>query len=121
MGMRPLACMALFLAVLSLGATPLMAGESPMRGGTLRFAMIDTPPALDAHVLTATLSTTVSQHFLETLFAFTEKYEPVPHLAKSAEARDGEPGDGRTPGALRERTEVQGTVRPPASTADALH
>ena len=51
--------------------------------------MIDTPPSLDAHILTATLSTTVSQHFLETLFTFTEKYEPVPHLAKSAEVRDG--------------------------------
>ena len=89
MGMRPLAWMALFLAVLSLGATPVMAGESPTRGGTLRFAMIDTPPSLDAHVLTATLSTTVSQHFLETLFAFTDQYEPVPHLAKSAEVRDG--------------------------------
>jgi peptide/nickel transport system substrate-binding protein len=51
--------------------------------------MIDTPPSLDAHILTATLSTTVSQHFLETLFTFTENYEPVPLLAKSAEVRDG--------------------------------
>ena len=89
MGMRLLAWMALFLAVLSLNATPVMAGEGPTRGGTLRFAMIDTPPSLDAHVLTATLSTTVSQHFLETLFAFTDQYEAVPHLAKSAEVRDG--------------------------------
>jgi peptide/nickel transport system substrate-binding protein len=75
--------MALLLAVLLLGATPVMAGESPTRGGTLRFAMIDTPPSLDAHVLTATLSTTVSQHFLETLFAFTDQYEAVPHLARA--------------------------------------
>lgn len=89
MGMRPLARMALALVVLSIGAIPAMAGETPTRGGTLRFAMIDTPPSLDAHVLTATLSTTVSQHFLETLFAFTDQYEPVPHLAKSAEVREG--------------------------------
>jgi peptide/nickel transport system substrate-binding protein len=89
MSTRSLARMALFLVVLLLAAAPVMAGEAPKRGGTLRFAMIDTPPALDAHVLTATLSTTVSQHFLETLFTFTNQYEPVPHLAKSAETRDG--------------------------------
>ncbi|RPI04895.1 MAG: ABC transporter substrate-binding protein, partial [Zetaproteobacteria bacterium] len=89
MGKRPFAWMAPLLAVLLLGASPVVAGDAPVRGGTLRFAMIDTPPSLDAHILTATLSTTVSQHFLETLFAFTEQYEPVPHLAKSAEARDG--------------------------------
>ena len=51
--------------------------------------MIDTPPSLDAHILTATLSTTVSQHFLETLFTFTGNYEPVPFLAKGAEVREG--------------------------------
>jgi hypothetical protein len=50
--------------------------ESPTRGGTLRFAMIDTPLARRARP--DATSTTVSQHFLETLFAFTEKYEPSP-------------------------------------------
>jgi peptide/nickel transport system substrate-binding protein len=89
MGMRPLARMVLSLVILLLVAAPAWPGESPVRGGTLRFAMIDTPPSLDAHILTATLSTTISQHFLETLFTFTENYEPVPHLAKSAEVRDG--------------------------------
>jgi len=29
------------------------AGETPVRGGILRYAMIDTPPSLDAHILTA--------------------------------------------------------------------
>ena len=86
---RLLARMVLSLVIPLLVAAPAWPGESPVRGGTLRFAMIDTPPSLDAHILTATLSTTISQHFLETLFTFTENYEPVPHLAKSAEVRDG--------------------------------
>ena len=89
MAKRPSTWMLLPLVLLLLAAVPAWAGETPVRGGTLRYAMIDTPPALDAHVLTATLSTTVSQHFFETLFTFTEKYEPVPFLAKSAEVRDG--------------------------------
>jgi peptide/nickel transport system substrate-binding protein len=79
----------LSLVVLLHVSGPALSGERPTPGGTLRFAMIDTPPSLDAHILTATLSTTVSQHFLETLFTFTENYEPVPFLAKSAEVRDG--------------------------------
>jgi len=65
------------------------AGEQPVSGGTLRYAMIDTPPTLDQHVTTATLSTTVGQHMFETLFTFTEAWEPVPLLAKSADVRDG--------------------------------
>ncbi len=89
MAKRPLAWTVLPLVILLLGSAPTWAGETPVRGGTLRYAMIDTPPSLDAHILTATLSTTVSQHFLETLFTFTENYEPVPFLAKGAEVRDG--------------------------------
>ena len=89
MGKRPLVWLVAILAVLPLCVTSVTAGDAPVRGGTMRYAMIDTPPSLDAHVLTATLSTTVSQHFLETLFAFNEKYEPVPFLAESAEVRDG--------------------------------
>lgn len=86
---RPLARFLLPLIVLLLFSAPAWSGESPVRGGTLRFAMIDTPPSLDAHILTATLSTTVSQHFLETLYTFNAGHEPVPHLARSAEVRDG--------------------------------
>jgi peptide/nickel transport system substrate-binding protein len=89
MGMRPLARMVLCVVLLLLVAGPAWSGERPTPGGTLRFAMIDTPPSLDAHILTATLSTTVSQHFLETLFTFTENYDPVPCLAKGAEVREG--------------------------------
>ena len=79
----------LSLALLAVGVGPGWAGEQPSAGGTFRYAMIDTPPTLDQHIVTATLGTTISQHFFETLFAFTEAYEPVPFLAKSADVRDG--------------------------------
>ena len=86
---RSLVCVALSLIVGLLGVGVGWAGEQPISGGTLHYAMIDTPPTLDQHVTTATLSTTVGQHFFETLFTFTEAFEPVPFLAKSAEVRDG--------------------------------
>ena len=71
-----------------LGTAVGTAGERPTPGGMVRYAMIDTPPTLDQHVVTATLGTTISQHFFETLFTFTEAFEPVPFLAKGAEVRD---------------------------------
>ena len=86
---RPLICRALCLVVGLLWVGVGWAGERPTTGGTLRYAMIDTPPTLDQHIVTATLGTTISQHFFETLFTFTEAYEPVPFLAKSADVRDG--------------------------------
>jgi peptide/nickel transport system substrate-binding protein len=73
-------CLTLSLMVGLLGVG--WAGEQPVSGGTLRYAMIDTPPTLDQHVTTATLSTTVGQHFFETLFTFTEAWEIVPLLAR---------------------------------------
>jgi peptide/nickel transport system substrate-binding protein len=85
---RRFVSVALSLVVGLLGVGVGWAGEQPVSGGTLRYAMIDTPPTLDQHVTTATLSTTVGQHLFETLFTFTEAWEPVPFLAKSAEVRD---------------------------------
>lgn len=82
-------CLTVCLLAGTIGYGIGFAGEGPNVGGTLRYAMIDTPPTLDQHVVTATLGTTISQHFFETLFAFNEAYEPVPFLAKSAELRDG--------------------------------
>jgi len=41
---RPLTRMVLSLVVLLLAAAPAWSGERPTPGGTLRFAMIDTPP-----------------------------------------------------------------------------
>lgn len=86
---RFLVGMALSLLVGLLGVGTGWAGEQPVSGGTLRYAMIDTPPTLDQHVTTASLSTIIGQHFFETLFTFTEAFEPVPFLAKGAEVRDG--------------------------------
>ena len=86
---RSFICAALLLVVGLVGIGIGWAGETPNRGGTLRYAMIDTPPTLDQHVVTATLGTTISQHFFETLYTFNEAYEPVPFLAKGAEVRDG--------------------------------
>jgi peptide/nickel transport system substrate-binding protein len=89
MSRRLLVCAGLFLLVAVVGVGVGRAAEAPSRGGTLRYAMIDTPPTLDQHVVTATLGTTISQHFFETLFTFNEAFEPVPFLAKGAEVRDG--------------------------------
>jgi len=86
---RSLVCVVLLLMVGLLGVGVGWAGEQPIFGGTLRYAMIDAPPTLDQHVVTATLGTTISQHFFETLFTFTDAWEPVPCLAKSADVRDG--------------------------------
>jgi len=82
MSKRSFICVALCLAAGLLWVGVGWAGERPTTGGTLRYAMIDTPPTLDQHVVTATLGTTISQHFFETLYTFTEAYEPVPFLAK---------------------------------------
>ena len=89
MGKRSFACAVVFLVAGLLGVGLGWAGETPISGGTLRYAMIDTPPTLDQHIVTATLGTTISQHFFETLFTFNQAYEPVPFLAKGAEVRDG--------------------------------
>lgn len=86
---RSLMGVALFVFVGLLGFGVGWAGEKPTVGGTLRFAMIDTPPTLDQQIVTATLSSTISQHFFETLYTFTENYEPVPFLARGADVRDG--------------------------------
>ena len=82
-------CVALSLVVGLLGIGVGWAGEQPVFGGTFRYALSDTPPTLDQHVTTANLSTTVGQHLFETLWTFTEAWEPVPGLAKGAEVRDG--------------------------------
>lgn len=57
-------------------------------GGTLRYAMIDTPPSLDQHVITADLTTTITQHIFEGLYTFDSSYAPVPLLAKDSEVKN---------------------------------
>ena len=48
--------------------------------GTFNFAMTDEPPHLDVQVTTATLTTLVDMHILETLYTFNSNLEPVPLL-----------------------------------------
>jgi peptide/nickel transport system substrate-binding protein len=60
--------------------------------GTFRFAMTDEPPHLDVQVTTATLTTLVNMHILETLYTFNSNLEPVPLLAESETISD----DGKT-------------------------
>lgn len=60
--------------------------------GTLRFAMTDEPPHLDAHVTTAGLTSNVDLHVLETLYTFDSNHKPVPLLAEGETISD----DGKT-------------------------
>lgn len=58
----------------------------------LRFAITDEPPHLDTHVTTATLTTLVDLHILETLYTFNSSWQPVPLLATGETVSD----DGKT-------------------------
>lgn len=55
----------------------------------LRYATIGEPPSLDIQVGTATISSTISQHMFETLYAFDSTFTPQLHLAASDEVQDG--------------------------------
>jgi len=68
---------------LSLLASPLLAGEQPRSGGTIRFMLEAEPPTLDPHFSTSTVTSTVGMHWLETLFTLGSKYEIIPDLAES--------------------------------------
>jgi peptide/nickel transport system substrate-binding protein len=61
-------------------------------GGTLRYATIGEPPALDVQMTTATIAITIGEHIFETLYAFDAAYEPQPMLATGEKVEDG----GRT-------------------------
>ena len=58
----------------------------------LRIAVTDDPPHLDVHTTTATLTSMVDLHVLETLYTFNANFEPVPLLAESETVSD----DGKT-------------------------
>ena len=74
-------------AALTLGLVSSAAAQ-----GTFNFAMTDEPPHLDVQVTTATLTTLVNMHILETLYTFNGNLEPVPLLAESETVSD----DGKT-------------------------
>lgn len=85
--MRKNVTLILLLAVLLIGSSIVMAQE---KGGTLRFAMIDTPPSLDQQVITSDLATIIAQHIFEGLYTFNSEYAPVPMLASDSEvSNDG--------------------------------
>lgn len=65
-----------------------LAADSPKFGGTLRYAMIDTPPSLDQQVITSDLATTIAQHIFEGLYTFDSTYKPVPLLVKNSEIKN---------------------------------
>ncbi len=67
---------------------PMMAA-APKKGGTLHYAMIDSPPSLDQQVITSDLATTIAQHMFEGLYTFDANYAPVPLLAKGEEVKNG--------------------------------
>ena len=73
-------------------ALTLAMASSAWAQGTFRFAMTDEPPHLDVQVTTATLTTLVDMHILETLYTFNSNLEPVPLLAESETVSD----DGKT-------------------------
>src|SRR5262245_33297182 len=78
-------------ASLAAAVTMAMAGRAWAQG-TFNFAMTDEPPHLDVQVTTATLTTLVDMHILETLYTFNSNLEPVPLLAEGETLSD----DGKT-------------------------
>ncbi len=82
-----------WLKTASVAAAMTMAlASSAWADGTFRFAMTDDPPHLDVHVTTASLTSNVAMHILETLYTFNSKLEPVPLLAEGETISD----DGKT-------------------------
>jgi peptide/nickel transport system substrate-binding protein len=65
-----------------------VAGAAPVKGGILRFAVIDEPPSLDQQLVTSDLGTTIAQHIFEGLYCFNSKYEPVPLLVKAEDIQE---------------------------------
>ncbi|CAN5811760.1 ABC transporter substrate-binding protein [soil metagenome] len=60
----------------------------PVRGGTLRVALIGEPPTLDIHQTTATIVSLVTWHIYEPLFTWDESFQILPMLAESHEVSE---------------------------------
>jgi peptide/nickel transport system substrate-binding protein len=60
----------------------------PVRGGTLRVALIGEPPTLDIHQTTATIVSLVTWHMYEPLFTWDETFQILPMLADSHEVSE---------------------------------
>lgn len=59
--------------------------RTPSSGGTLKVAIINEPPTLDAAYTTALVTNWTMAHVFEGLFAYNSKFEPVPHLVERYE------------------------------------
>jgi peptide/nickel transport system substrate-binding protein len=57
----------------------------PRSGGTLRVAIINEPPTLDAAYTTALVTNWTMAHVFEGLFAYNSKFEPLPHIVERYE------------------------------------
>ena len=62
------------------------AGGTPKKGGTLKAAILGDPPAIDPVFTTATITSNVSSHLFEGLFARGADYGPKPMLAETYDA-----------------------------------
>ncbi|MDR7545386.1 MAG: ABC transporter substrate-binding protein [Armatimonadota bacterium] len=71
--------LAMVAALLLVPPTETLA-QQPRRGGVLRIAHIGEPPTLDLHGTTAAITSHITYHIYEGLFALTSKYEPKPLL-----------------------------------------
>jgi peptide/nickel transport system substrate-binding protein len=71
-----------FVLAVGLVLAPLTetSAQQPRRGGVLRIAHIGEPPTLDMHGTTAAITSHITYHIYEGLFALTSKYEPRPML-----------------------------------------
>src|SRR5690606_37652113 len=68
--------------VLSAAVLQPAAAQQPRTGGVLRVATIGEPPMLDIQATTATITSNLAYHWMETLFTFDENWVPRPFLVE---------------------------------------
>lgn len=73
----------------AIAAAVMLVPHANADGGTLRYATIGEPPALDVQMTTATIAITIGEHIFETLYAFDAAYNPQPLLATGETVEDG--------------------------------
>lgn len=73
---------ALTLALLVSASAPAALAQSGRPGGVLRVATIGEPPMLDIMSTTATITSNLAFHWIETLFAFDANWTPQPFLVE---------------------------------------
>jgi peptide/nickel transport system substrate-binding protein len=76
------------LLVLSVGTALGAAGDTPRRGGTLRWALAVAWPTLDPHSVTTGATWVIANHFLESLYTLGQDGGPIPMLAEAHTVSD---------------------------------